>query len=138
MYSQKIANCKNLQLPKEIFNNRLVETCIIVKRTGITIFSIIELVDQGRPQDLGGGGQEIFSDLGICMSRSDMLRMAKPCALLGGFRGMPPREIFLKWCNLVRFRVYFDQILSLFFSKNAVFYVKNKYFRYTFVMGYFS
>ena len=80
---------------------------------------------QGRPQDLGGGGQEIFfSDLGMCMSRSDMLRMAKPCALLGGFGGMPPRENFLKHCNLVRFRVYFDQILSLFFSKNAIFYIK--------------
>ena len=39
----------------------------------------------------GGGGQEFFfSDLGICMWRSDMLRMAKPCALLGGFGGMPP------------------------------------------------
>ena len=62
----------------------------------------------------GGGGQEFFfSDLGICMSRSDMLRMAKPCALLGGFGGMLPRENFLKWCNLVRFGVYFDQILSL-------------------------
>ena len=82
---------------------------------------------QGRPQDLGGGGQEFFfSDLGICMSRSDMLRMAKPCALLGGFGGMPPRERFFKRCNLVRFRVYFDQILSLFFSKNAIFYIKNK------------
>ena len=43
-----------------------------------------------------GGGQEFFfSDLGICMSRSDMLRMAKPCALLGGFGGMlPPRKFF--------------------------------------------
>ena len=71
-----------------------------------------------------GGGQEFFfSDLGICMSRSDMLRMAKPCALLGGFGGMPPRENFLKRCNLVRFRVYFDQILSLFFSKDAIFYI---------------
>ena len=91
---------------------------------------------QGRPQDLGGGGGQefFFSDLGICMS----LRMAKPCALLGGFRGMLPRENFLKRCNLVRFRVYFDQILSLFFQKNAIFYIKNKYFRYTFVMGYFS
>ena len=51
---------------------------------------------QGRPQDLGGGGPRIFfSDLGICMSRSDMMRMAKPCALLGGFGGMtPPRKFF--------------------------------------------
>ena len=61
----------------------------------------------------GGGPRIFFSDLGICMSRSDMLRMAKPCALLGGFGGMLPRENFLKWCNLVRFGVYFDQILSL-------------------------
>ena len=99
----------------------------------------ISRILQGRPQDLGGGGQEFFfPDLGICMSRSDMLRMAKSCALLGGFGGMLPRENFLKRCNLVRFRVYFDQILSLFFSKNAIFYIKNKYFRYTFVMGYFS
>ena len=88
---------------------------------------------QGRPQDLGGGGQEIsFSDLGIWEF------FAKPCAMLGGFGGMLPRENFLKRCNLVRIRVYFGQILSLFFSKNAIFYIKNKYFRYTFVMGYFS
>ena len=52
------------------------------------------------------------------VSRSDMLRMAKPCALLGGFGGMPPQENFLKWCNLVRFGVYFDHILSLKNFKN--------------------
>ena len=59
------------------------------------------------------------------MSRSDMLRMAKPCALLGGFGGMPPRENFLKWCNLVRFGVYFDQILSLKNFNNYHFLYKN-------------
>ena len=81
---------------------------------------------QGRPQDLGGGGQEIFfSDLEIRMSRSDMLRMAKPCALVGGFGGMPPRENFLTWCNLVRFGVYFDQILSLKNFNNYHFLYKN-------------
>ena len=79
----------------------------------------------GVPRIWEGGGQEFFF--------SD-----SPCTLLGGFGGMLPRENFLKRCNLVRFRVYFDQILSLFFSKNAIFYIKNKYFRYTFVMGYFS
>ena len=83
---------------------------------------------QGRPQDLaGGGGKNFFlSDLGICMSRSDMLRMAKPCALLGEFGGMPPpRKYFLKWCNLVRFGGYFDQILSLKNFKNYHFLYKN-------------
>ena len=58
---------------------------------------------QGRPQDLGGGGPRFFF--------SD-------CALLGGFGGMLLRENVFKRCNLVRFRVYFDQILSLFFFKN--------------------
>ena len=59
------------------------------------------------------------------MSRSDMLRMAKPCALLGGFGGMAPREIFLKWCNLVRFAVYFDQILSFKKFQKLPFLYKN-------------
>ena len=54
-----------------------------------------------------------------------MLRMAKPCALVGGFGGMPPRENFLKLCNLVRFGVYFDQILSLTNFKNHHFLYKN-------------
>ena len=79
---------------------------------------------QGRPQDLGGGPRIFFSDLGICMSRSDMMRMAKPCALLGGFGGMFPQEFIFKRCNLVRFRVYLDQILSLFFFLITIFYKK--------------
>ena len=55
-----------------------------------------------------------------------MLRMAKPCALLGGFGGMPPPpQFFLKWCNLVRFGEYFDQILSLKNFKNYHFVYKN-------------
>ena len=62
--------------------------------------------NQGRPQDLVGGGQEFFFRFG---------NLHVACALLGGFGGMPPppRENFLKWCNFVRFNVYFDQILSL-------------------------
>ena len=80
---------------------------------------------QGVPRIWEGGAKNFFfSDLELCMSRSDMLRMAKPCALLGGFGGMLPRENFLKRCNLVRFRVYFDQILSLFFFKNYNFLYK--------------
>ena len=82
-------------------------------------------VSRGVPRISQGGAKKLFfSDLGICMSRSDMLRMAKPCAFLGGFGGMPPRENYLKWCNLVRFDVYFDQILSLKNFKNYHFYIK--------------
>ena len=36
-----------------------------------------------------------------------------------------PHEIFFKWCNLVRFGVYLDQILSLKKFKNYHFYIKN-------------
>ena len=44
---------------------------------------------QGRPQDLGGGDQEFFfSDLGICMSRSDMLALR----IARGVRGHAPQE----------------------------------------------
>ena len=85
-----------------------------------------DYIVHGRPQDLGGGGQEyFFSDLGICMSRSDMLRMAKPCALLGGFGGMLPQENFLNgaiWCvlgcTLIRF------CLDFFFKNYHFLYKK--------------
>ena len=44
----------------------------------------------------------------------------KATRLLGEFGDMLPRENFLKWCNLVRFRKYFAKILS----KNSHFYIK--------------
>ena len=49
MYLQKIASYMNLQLPTGFFKNRLFQTCIIVKRTCISIFSKIGLVDQSKP-----------------------------------------------------------------------------------------
>ena len=92
--------------------------CIIIDNNNNTS---IAKTWQGRPQDLAGGGQEFFfPDLEICMSQSNMLRMAKPCALLGGFGGMPPEKIF----KMVRFGVYFDQILSLKNFKNYHFLYK--------------
>ena len=39
----------NLQLPIKVFKNRIFQTCIIVKRTCISIFSQIGLVDQSKP-----------------------------------------------------------------------------------------
>ena len=41
-------NCINLQLPIAIFKNQPFQTCIIVKRTCISIFSEIGLVDQSK------------------------------------------------------------------------------------------
>ena len=73
---------------------------------------------QGRPQDLGGGGaKNFFFQIWEFACREATCH----APLLGGFGGMLPRENFLKRCNLVRFRVYFDQILSLFFFKKCHF-----------------
>ena len=48
-YLQKIASCINLKLPIVIFlKNRLFQTCVIVKRTCMSIFSKIGLVDQSK------------------------------------------------------------------------------------------
>ena len=44
-----ITSCINLQLPMVIFKNRVIQTCIIVKRTRISIFSKIGFVDQSKP-----------------------------------------------------------------------------------------
>ena len=49
VFVKKIASCMNLQLPIKILKNRLFQTCIIVKRTCISIFSQIGLVDQSKP-----------------------------------------------------------------------------------------
>ena len=49
MYLQKIACCINLQQTLKIFKTRIFQTCIIVKRTCLSIFSKIGLVDQSKP-----------------------------------------------------------------------------------------
>ena len=49
LFAKKIASCINLQLRIIIFQNRLFQTCIIVKRTCTSIFSKIGLVDQSKP-----------------------------------------------------------------------------------------
>ena len=70
---------------------------------------------QGRPQDLaGGGGQEFFFSREISC-REFAMRFAR------GVRGhAPPRKFF----KMVRFGVYFDQILSLKNFKNYHFLYK--------------
>ena len=70
---------------------------------------------RGVPRIWEGGGQEFFFQI--------WKFACSPCALLGGFGGMLPRENFFKRCNLVRLRVYFDQILSLFFFQKLLFFI---------------
>ena len=67
------------------------------------------ILSRGVPRIWQGGAKNFFfPDLEICMS-------------------LPPRQNFLKWCNLVRFSVYFDQILSLKNFKN--YHFLNKKFK---------
>ena len=51
IYLQKIACCLNFAVTNIIFLviNRLLKTCIFIKRTCISIFSKIEFVDQSKP-----------------------------------------------------------------------------------------
>ena len=69
----------------------------------------------GASPGFGRGWQEIifrFGNLHVAMR------------IVWGFGGILSRENFLKRCNLVRFRVYFDQILCIFFFQNYHFLYK--------------
>ena len=105
--------------PVIYLGNSICEFVKEVKYLGVMI--------QGRPQDLaGGGGKKFFIRFGnLHVAKRHAAHGAKPCALLGGFGGMPPEKFFLKWSNLVRFGVYFDQILSLKNFNNYHFLYKN-------------
>ena len=48
LFVRKDASCINLQLPIVILKDRSFETCVIVKRTCISIFSKLGLVDQSK------------------------------------------------------------------------------------------
>ena len=64
---------------------------------------------QGRKSMLKHGGDNIGEK--YTSRLRDVLRFAP--RLARGFGGMLLWENFFKWCNLVRFDVYLDQILSL-------------------------
>ena len=73
-----------------------------------------------------GGGFKIFREKwGYLHGAKRHAARGEPTRLLGGFGGMLPREIFLKWCNLVRFRECFAKILSKNNLKNGHFLYKN-------------
>ena len=86
-------------------------------RTFLLPFFTMLTAFRGVPRIREGGGPRIFFQIWEFACRGAM-RIAR------GFGSMLPRANFLKWCNLVRFRVYFDQILYLFFFKNYHFLYK--------------
>ena len=75
----------------------------------------------------GRGGQKYFFRFGnLHVAKRHTLRMAKPCALLGGFGGVLPRKFFLNgaiWCVLMYIGIL-DHILSLKKFKITIFYIK--------------
>ena len=73
----------------------------------------------------GGGPRIFFLRFGNLHVASRHAAHGKAMRFARGVRGMLPRENFFKWCNLVRFGVYLDQILSLKNFKNYHFLYKN-------------
>ena len=69
---KKIASCMHLQLPIHFFKNQLFYTCIIVKRTCISIFSQIGLVDQSKP-----GTQIYLQKFANCINLQLAIRISK-------------------------------------------------------------
>ena len=79
---------------------------------------------QGRPQDLAGGPRNFFFRFGKLHVAKRHAAHGEAMRFARGVRGHAPPRNFLKWCNLVRFGVYFDQILSLKNFKNCHFYIE--------------
>ena len=73
-----------------------------------------------------GGPRNIFFKFGNLHVARRHAAYGEAMGLGRGVRGHapPPREFFSKWCNLVRFDVYLDQILSVKFFKNYHFLYK--------------
>ena len=110
--------------------------CILVPDTGMPIVQSPPIEPsyclQGRPQDLGGGGgpRNFFFRFGNLHVAKRHAAHVEAMRIARGVQGHAPPRKFFKTVQFGAFRVYFDRILSLFFSKNAIFYMKNKYFRH--------
>ena len=130
--------------------------------------SLSNLYIHGRSQDLAWGKEFFFfkiweyacreamrfvrggGGLGACPPPRKFYKSGALSYSTGRSTNKDQNEECIKWCNLVRFGVYLDQILSLNFflnylflykkfkntifyitiSKITIFYLKNKYFRY--------
>ena len=83
------------------------------------------MVIRGVARIWEGGGNNSFFRFGMLnVAKRHAAHGEAMRALLGEFGGMLPRENFLKLCNLVRFGVYFNPILSSKFIKNYHFLYK--------------
>ena len=81
----------------------------------------------------GGGGVNIYFFIfgNLHVAKRQAMRFAR------GLRGHAPPIIFLKWCNLVRFGVYLDQILTLkYFEKYHFLYILKKNYHFLYKNNY--
>ena len=72
-----------------------------------------------------GGAKNFFYRFGNLHAAKRHAAHSEAMRFARGVWGHAPPRNFLKWCNLVRFGVYFDQILSLKIFKNYHFLYKN-------------
>ena len=72
-----------------------------------------------------GGARIIFFRFGNLHVAKQHAAHGEAMWFVRGVRGHVPRENLFKWCNLVRFGVYLDQILCLKNFKNYHFLYKN-------------
>ena len=93
-----------------------------------TINKIISITSGASPGFGSGGAKNFFFGFGNLHVAKRHAAHGEAMRIARGVRGMLPRENFLKRCNLVRFRVYFDQILYLFFFRNYHFLYKKYLF----------
>ena len=102
---------KLIYFPKLCIRHSAVTASKAVRIDQTEVYNIWQI--RWATPGFGRGGQEFFQ---ICEFACREAAHGEAMRIARGYGGMLPREIFLKRCYLVRFRVYFDQIVSLFFS----------------------
>ena len=82
----------------------------------------VHVLHRGVPR-IWEGGKNFFFSIGNLHVAKRHAAHGEAMRIAGEFEGMLSRENFLKRCNLVRFRVYFYQILSLLFFQKLPFFI---------------
>ena len=101
--------------------------CIVIPVSHNPIWvACLYLMSSGVSRISFRGGFKIFLEKwGYLHGAKRHAARGEATRLLGGFGGMLPREIFLKWCNLVRFREYLLKFCQKNNLKNSHFLYKN-------------
>ena len=94
-----------------VISNRAVKTiyfkqAVCVQQLNLVVLTACMSLLRGIPMIWQrGGGKKYFFPIWK-FAHVEVMRFAR------GVRGLAPPRTFFKWCNLVRFGVYLDQVLS--------------------------